>query len=702
MCEFLTTKEATTLLKLWENPTNNITDMTKEQVEDLTSVKARILWEINKAGFPDLEFLFSPEALEQIPALLDELLEEEKAIFQRLIAKNPEDVVFDDLIEETSVHYLFWLVKHLNSVEKSDFTKSIIENFEEKYIAFNDDKNYSNSVYEIFKYLLEKWWFDPSQIRILEKNIRTFEINWINLPLEKQEKIRKINIKLWKLENDFDNNIIDSENAFSYLVTDIEIIKDLPETTLEIAAKNAKENLQEWYLFDANPTAYSNIMDYCSDSKLREYFLKARLQFASSWECDNRPIILKILKLKQEKAKLLWYKNYAEFNLVEEMADSPEQVFELIWLINEKAKEKAKKEIENLKSYFWLEKIEYWDVSFYERKFKEEKYNIDEKEIKKYLKYENVLSYLFEQAKNFYGVEIKKINAKVYNDDVEVYEAWKNGKLISYYFTDIFHKKWKAQGAWAENIRLKNEIAWNMKIPVIANVCNYQKNETWEILLTVEDAETLFHEFGHTLHEMLSEGKYSELSWFRVEMDFVELPSQLNENFVKDKASFANLAKHYLTWEKLSDDILDKIEELKILNSWMLVLGQNAYALLDMKLHYMKAPKTIEELDNIVLSILNDIAISPKWPEYKIHASFRHIFAGPYDAKYYSYMWAELLEADVFARIKEMWMFDREVGEKFISTILGQGTRKPANELFRDFMWRDLDNTAFMKRKWLL
>ncbi|MDD5213436.1 MAG: M3 family metallopeptidase [Candidatus Gracilibacteria bacterium] len=702
MCEFLTTKEATTLLKLGENPTNNITDMTKEQVEDLTSVKARILGEINKAGFPDLEFLFSPEALEQIPALLDELLEEEKAIFQRLIAKNPEDVVFDDLIEETSVHYLFGLVKHLNSVEKSDFTKSIIENFEEKYIAFNDDKNYSNSVYEIFKYLLEKGGFDPSQIRILEKNIRTFEINGINLPLEKQEKIRKINIKLGKLENDFDNNIIDSENAFSYLVTDIEIIKDLPETTLEIAAKNAKENLQEGYLFDANPTAYSNIMDYCSDSKLREYFLKARLQFASSGECDNRPIILKILKLKQEKAKLLGYKNYAEFNLVEEMADSPEQVFELIGLINEKAKEKAKKEIENLKSYFGLEKIEYWDVSFYERKFKEEKYNIDEKEIKKYLKYENVLSYLFEQAKNFYGVEIKKINAKVYNDDVEVYEAWKNGKLISYYFTDIFHKKGKAQGAWAENIRLKNEIAGNMKIPVIANVCNYQKNETGEILLTVEDAETLFHEFGHTLHEMLSEGKYSELSGFRVEMDFVELPSQLNENFVKDKASFANLAKHYLTGEKLSDDILDKIEELKILNSGMLVLGQNAYALLDMKLHYMKAPKTIEELDNIVLSILNDIAISPKGPEYKIHASFRHIFAGPYDAKYYSYMWAELLEADVFARIKEMGMFDREVGEKFISTILGQGTRKPANELFRDFMGRDLDNTAFMKRKGLL
>ena len=192
------------------------------------------------------------------------------------------------------------------------------------------------------------------------------------------------------------------------------------------------------------------------------------------------------------------------------------------------------------------------------------------------------------------------------------------------------------------------------------------------------------------------------MTWFKVECDFVELPSQINENWVKEKESFSRLAKHYITWDAFPEDLLNKIEELKNLWAWISVLWQNTYALVDMYLHYIKSPESIEELDKIILDYINDITIFPKWQDYKMHASFSHIFSGWYSAWYYSYMWAELLEADVFERIKEMWMFERETWEKFIQTILGQWTRKPASELFRDFMWRDLDNTAFMKRRWLL
>ncbi len=702
MCEFLTTKEAATLLKLWEEKTNKLTDETKEQVEDLTSIKARILWEINKAGFPDLEFLFSSEALEQIPALLDELLEEEKEIFQKLISKNPEDVVFDDLIEETVLDYLFWLISHLDSVNQSETTEKIIEDFQAKYTAFSNDRIYNKELYNIYKYLFNSWSLDYEQTRIVQKSIDSMERNWIALDKEDQERVKEINVRLAKLKQDFSSNVSKSKKEFSYTITDFEIIKELPESTLEATKTRASEKWVEWYLFDADPTSYTDIMDYCSDSKVRENFSKARLAFASSWEYDNRPLIIETLKLKEEKAKILWYRTHAEFSLSSKMANSPEQIFELIWWIKDKAREKALSEIEMLKEYFSLAKMESWDVQYYERKLKEEKYDIDEKEIKKYLKYENVMDYLFEHAKNFYWLELKQIDTKTYSPDVKVYEVYKNNKLISYYFTDLFYNPDKKWWAWANNIRWRKQDWEKEIIPVVLNVCNYQKSETWDILLTRDDVETLFHEFGHALHEMLSESKYSELSWFGVEWDFVELPSQINENWVTEKESFSLLAKHHITWENLPNDILDKIEELKTLITWIWVLWQNTYALLDMNLHHMKAPESVEELDNTVLSIVNDISISPKWPEYKMHASFSHIFAGWYSAWYYSYMWAELLEADVFARIKEMWMFDREVGEKFISTILGQGTRKPAAELFRDFMWRDLDNTAFMKRKWLI
>lgn len=661
--------------------------------EDL---KTKILFEINKDEFPDLEFLFSKESLELFLEILKELLQERKENFKKLIKIPLEKIQFEDFEDFDKLSHLFLLLQHINMVDKSDISQKTIETFEPIYTDFLNKIQFSKEYYERVCFVLEKRNLDEEQRRILELEKKSFELNWINLPKETQKEINKINIILSKLYLKFQDNIVKSKKKFSYHIKDFEIIKELPEATLENARKKAESEKLSWYLFDADPTSFWDIMEYCSSEKVRKYFQTKRNQFATEKWCDNRAIVLEILKLTQKKAKLMWYKNFAEVSLSTKMAKKPEVVFELLEWIAKKAKKKSKEELKELKKYFQLKEIKPWDNAYYSRKLKEEKYLLDEKELKNYFWY-HVINYLFSFVKDFYGIEMRKIETKTYNNDVEVFEVYKNWKLISYYLLDLFYRETKRPWAWAENVRRK---FWK-KVPIMINVCNFQKQE-WNILFTMRDVETLFHEFGHALHEMLSESKYSDLSWFNVEWDFVELPSQINENWVNNRESLEKLWKHYKTWERIPKNMLDKLDDLKTFMSWLFTIRQIEFGLLDMKLYSKNPPKTVEELDKFCLKIANEVWVFKRWEEYKMYASFSHIFWWWYDAWYYGYIWAELLEADVFEKIKELWMFKKDVWEKFLKTILWQWTKKEAWKLFYDFMWRELSSEAFMKRNWFL
>lgn len=661
------------------------------------NLKQKVLQELEKDSYPDLAFLYSPESLALFPELLKELLEERKVIFKELITKPKEKVTFADFEDFSRLWYLWSLIHHLDGVNKSETSEKIIEDFEPIYMDFSNQVTFSLAYYERVCYVLEHEKLDSEQKRILKLSKKSFELSGINLPNEIQEEIKKINLELSKLSTTFQNNIVASKKKFSYHIKTIDAIKELPEATLENARKMATKKWLEWYLFDADPTAFWDIMEYCSDENVRKDFSVARNQFATESENDNRPIVLEILKLKDKKAKLMGYKNFAEVSLAKKMAKSPEIVFELLEWITSKAKQKALGELEELKQHFSLTKLNPWDSAYYARKFKEEKYGLDEKELKKYFEYENVKTYLFDFVSQFYGMELKQIDTQTYHKDALLYEVYRNGKLISYYLLDPFYRSEKRPGAWADNPRGRFE----QKVPFIVNVCNFQKQDG-KTLLTMRDVETLFHEFWHALHEMLSESKYSDLSWFNVEWDFVELPSQIHENWVSSRESLEKLARHFETWESISTEILNTLDTLKTFMSWIFTLRQNEFALLDMKLYSENSPKTVEELDKKTLKIANDFWVFKRWDEYKMYASFGHIFGWGYSAWYYSYMRAEILEADVFERIKEVWMFDRATWEKFIWAILWQWTRKEASELFKDFMWRELSSDAFMKRKGLL
>lgn len=663
-------------------------------------MKTQIIEKLREKNFPDLKFFLQNEVLDLALEVLNELLEAEKKEFEKFLSIKNEDLVFDDL-EDESLLDLFWsILNHFENVESSEKLREIIEEFMPKLQDFWNELAYSKPYFEKISFMRENLDLDAEQKKILDEAIKAYKDRWIDLDAEKQEELKKINKTLGELSEKFSNNLVDAKKEFEYVIEDFESIKNLPKDVLENAKNSYKEKFgdqKEGFLFDSDPTSASAIMKYCTDRKIRKDFEVAGYTCASSWKFDNRPIILEILKQKDKKAKILWFKNFAELSLNTKMAESPKQVIDLVLWVSEKAKNKANLELEELKKYFDLENIESYDFAFYSRKLKEEKYDVDEKEVKKYFEYENVLNYLHRFIEKFFGLEIRKTEIESYHPDVIVYEIIKNGELLAYYFLDAFYRKWKRPWAWADCLRAKEYLPEN-KVPVVLNVCNFLKNENGKTTLPMYEVETLFHEFWHAIHEMLSESKYSSLSGFNVEWDFVELPSQLLENWVSDSESLKKLWKHFETGENIPEDLILKLENLKTFMSWHFVARQNEFALLDMILYSSEVPETVEQLDKKTLEIVNKYGFRKRAEDYKMYASFWHIFGGGYAAGYYSYMWAEILEADVFARIKEMWMFSFETWEKLFKTIIWQWSRKTGNELFFDFMWREVSDKAFLER----
>lgn len=660
-------------------------------------IKQKIIDEITKLSFPDMEFLFRKDTLKYVKDILFLLLKKEKKFFKDLLKKDKKDLTFKSLYSQNPLYYLFSLVEHYDSVNRNDITKNIIEEFEPKYIDFLNKLSFSKEYYEIHKYIYKYWCKNDEEKRIIKKRLESFERNWINLEKEKQERLKKINIKLKKIENDFEDNILQDKKWFLYHIEDDTFIKDLPENTLKNALRRAYKNNIKWYLFDSDPTWYFDVINYCTNRKIRKDFIDAFSNFSSSGKYDNRRNILKILKLKFEKANILGYQNYASYSLSEKMAKDTKTVFDLYNKITSKAKSKRIKDINEIKDYFNLDEIDYFDLDFFITKYKKEKYNIDEKILREYFDYENVLNYMFEFAKNFYSIDIEEIKIKTYDKNVRVFLVKKDQKELSYYFLDPYYRPNKRSWAWANNLRSKDIFQEKIKIPIVVNVFNFQPGQDWKTLLTLRDVETLFHEFGHALHEMLSVSDYRELSWFNVEWDFVELPSQITENWANHKNALSIYAKHYKTNERLSDEILDTLEKLKTFASWISILKQNMFAILDLKLYSEKPPKTIKELDLKCKNIINDFSLF-KRSKYNIYTSFSHIFAWGYSAWYYSYMRSLILEADIFEKIEKMWMFDKNTWKLFFDTIMWQWSKKDAKDLFFDFMWREVKIDAFLKR----
>lgn len=677
----------------------------------INNLKQKILNELEKKEIPDLKFLFSDEVLNISLALLRELLEEEKQDFEEKL-KTPDEKITFDLFDDFSKLDYFWsLLNHFENVNSGDKIRQIIEDFEGEYVDFWNYIAYNKRYYDILVYTRQNIDLDEEQIRILYQSIKAYKIRWIDLEKQKQDELKEISKRLSELSQKFWNNVLDSQKEFEYNLPNDEFLKEFPFDDLDQAKKRAEEKVQIWFTFDASPSSYISIMKYCSNSEIRKVFYKAKSSFASNWDFDNRSIVLETLNLRDKQAKILGYKNHGELSLVFKMAETPEQIINLLEDITKNAKIKASKELEELRNHFNLSEINPWDTGYYFRKLKEEKYNLDDRELKKYFEFENTLKELFWVVNKLYSIEMKEISWDKYDENIRYYEVYKDSKLISYFVADYFYNQNKRSWAWADTLRAKHisvplsqpfppmEKRKKEFLPIVVNVCNFTKSSEWKTLLTMLDVETMFHEFGHAIHEMLAFSKYSELTWFNVEWDFVELPSQLLENWCSDNEALKVVSKHHETWEIIPENILESLENLKTFWTWNATLRQNEFALLDMFLHTSDIPKTIEELDKKTLEISNSLNIFENEEDYKSYTSFTHIFDWWYSAWYYSYMWAEIIEADIFAEFKKNWIFDKKTSTRFLNTILWQGSRKDASELFKDFMNREVKTDAFFERK---
>lgn len=647
------------------------------------------------SDIPDFNFMQKAEVLDVFPILLEEMLEQEKEDFlQKLKMKNSE-IDFEAFEEESKLWYLFGILHHLDNVSWSEKTRQIIENFEPKYIEFWNEIAYSQRYYEMLKICHKNNAWDEEQNKILKDAIKAYEVRGIHLNEEKQKRLKEIQADLSRLSRKFSENALLSEESLWCFINNEDDIQDMPADQKRQALDAGKSLWKNWYQFWSSISEYVSLMKYCTSKEIRKNIYLERSMIASHGEHDNRRNVLEILRLRQEKAKILWFSDYCELSLFFKMADSPEEVLKTLGEISLKAKEKALQEQKKLQEHFGLDSIDAEDTAFYFRKYKEEKYQIHEDQLRQYFEYESVMSWMFSIMSELYDLEIHKREWES-GAQYSCYEIYRRWELLSYFIVDPFYRPEKRSWAWA-NI-LKEKYKWS--IPVITNVYNINKWET-VTLLKLSEVETLFHEFGHAMHEMFSSSRYSDLSGFHVERDFVELPSQFHEHFCNSPEWLTKVGIHYKTAERIPQELVDKLQKIDHLDSWNVTLWQCVYAWLDMLIHANKSIDDVDTLDEYILSYINEISLYKKPKEYKMYCSFSHIFDGWYAAWYYSYMWSEILELDVWAEFKKSGAFNKGVAQKFYDTILSQWAKKSWRELFQDFCGREMSLDGFFEAKWI-
>ncbi|NUN04256.1 MAG: M3 family metallopeptidase [Bdellovibrio sp.] len=551
---------------------------------------------------------------------------------------------------------------------------------------------------------------NAEQTRLLEKTYLSFTRNGALLSATDKEKMRAIDQELAVLSPKFSENVLKATNAFEMYLDNKDDVAGLPEGILEGAAAMAEAKGQKGkWLFTLSIPSYLPFLTYAKNRTLREKMWRAYAGRAYKGEFDNQGNILKIIQLKDQRAKLLGFKDCADFVLAERMAKNPQTVMGFLNKLLTASKEAGKKDVAELAEYAkkhdGLTEIKPWDVAYYSEKLKEEKYSFNEEDLRPFFKLENVVEGVFQHAQKLYGLTFKE-NKEIpgYHPEVKAYEIYeeKSGKYMGLFYTDFFPRETKKGGAWMTQFRSQGLINGEMKRPHVSIVCNFTKpTPTKPSLLTYDEVRTLFHEFGHALHGMLSECTYTTLSGTSVYWDFVELPSQIMENWAGEKEGLDLFARHYETGEKMPAELIAKVKASQQFQAGYMSCRQIQFGLMDMAWHSTD-PSTISDVDAFEDKATAETRLFPKMEGANSSCSFSHIFAGGYSAGYYSYKWAEVLDADAFEYFKEKGLFDPEVAKKFKDNILSRGGTEHPMELYKKFRGREPDPNALLRREGLI
>jgi len=601
---------------------------------------------------------------------------------------------------------------NLNSAETNDEIQKIAQEVSPLLSEFSNDVALNVDLFKRVKAVYEQkesLTLSPEQQTLLDKKYKGFSRNGANLPEDKKDILRGIDKELATLKLTFGENILAETNTYELHLTDKSDLKGLPEGALEAAAQVAKQKDKDGWVFTLDYPSYIPFMKYADSRELRK---KMALAFGARGfqknDFNNEKIVLKIAKLRYQRAQLLGYDTHANFILEERMSGSPEKVIVFLNDLLDKAKPVALKEFKELETFAKeldaIDQLQKWDSAYYSEKLKNKLFNLDDEKLKPYFKLENVIDGAFKVANKLFGIHFKQVDTiDIYHEDVKTYEVTDNtNNLIAIFYTDFHPREGKRNGAWMTSFKgqkIKNGV--NDR-PHISNVCNFTKpTETKPSLLTFNEVTTLFHEFGHGLHGMLANTTYPSLSGTSVFWDFVELPSQILENWCFEKECLDLFAKHYETGETIPMEYVEKIKASANFQEGMATMRQLSFGLLDMSWHGTN-PTIITNVKNQEVKAFTNTSLYPDVRENCMSTAFSHIFQGGYSSGYYSYKWAEVLDADAFEAFQEQGIFNPETGKAFAEHILSKGGTEHPMTLYKRFRGQEPKPEALLKRAGLL
>ena len=598
---------------------------------------------------------------------------------------------------------------NLNSAETNDEIQKLAREISPLLTAHSNDILLDQDLFQRISQVFEqkdKLNLNPEETTLLEKTYKSFVRNGAKLSSEQASNLRKIDQELAQASLKFGENVLAETNKFIHFEKEESAIDGLPEGIQEAAAQLAEEKGQPGnWAFSLDYPSYIPAMTYAKNRELRKtLFMASSTKCAKGDELDNQEVIKEILRLRFERATLLGYKSHSDFILEERMAKSPSQVMEFLESLLEKAKPKAIQEIKELEEFAkkidGIEKIEKWDFAYYSELLKKEKYALDDELLRPYFQLEKVINGVFQTAEKLFGITFSPdTNIPTYHKDVTAYEVKdRDGKHLAVFYADFFPRAGKRNGAWMTSFKGQSGI----ERPHVSIVCNFTKpTKSKPSLLTFNEVTTLFHEFGHALHGLLANGKYESLSGTSVFWDFVELPSQIFENWCYEKECLDLFASHFITGEKIPEELIEKIKKASNFQQGYQTLRQLSFALLDMAYH-SQDPKSITSVFDFERDIMKQTDLLPKVSGTLMSTSFSHIFQGGYASGYYSYKWAEVLDADAFELFQEKGVFDAETAQSFQEHILSAGGREHPEILYKRFRGRSPKQDALLRRSGLV
>ena len=647
-----------------------------------------------------------------VPAFEKGIEEHQKEIDQ--IVANAEPATFNNTIE--AMEYSGKLLNKVSSVffnllssESNDVMMEISQELSPKLSEHSNNINLNEKLFQRVKTVYDNRLtsdLTPEQIRLTEKAYQGFENSGANLSAQDKETYRKLSMELSKRTLEFGQNNLKETNLYSMLLTDEADLAGLPESILDAAAARAKSKGKEGWMFDLSAPSYIGFMKYSTQRPLREkLYMAYNTQNVKGGEFDNQENVREIVRLRLEIAKLLGYENYAAYALKYRMAKNADSVYGLLNDLSEAYFPVAQTEVEDIKKFAaemegQALEIQPWDWTFYADKLKDARFNINDELIRPYFELENVKKGVFGLATDLYGLQFVKNNdIPVYHSEVEAFDVIDEyGNFVSVLFTDFHPRDGKRSGAWMTSYKGQYKKDGIDSRPHVSIVMNFTRpTETKPALLTFDEVNTFLHEFGHALHGMLAKTTYESLSGTSVYRDFVELPSQIMENWLVEKEYLDKFALHYETGEKMPVELVQKIIDASNYNAAYATLRQLSFGYLDMAWHTLKE---IEDFDirSFEQKAMQPVQLLPVVPEASMSTAFSHIFAGGYAAGYYSYKWAEVLDADAFAVFKKNGIFNKETARSFRENILEKGNTEDPMELYKKFRGSEPTVEALLER----